>query len=170
MTTTEVQTSEDEFASQEERENYSKLQDVLEEARAENDRNIVNILHQAQQIFGHVSRDVQVRIAEELGIPLSEIYSVVSFYSLFSTTARADYTVEVCMGTACYVKGAQEVLDKFGAELDIEPGEVSEDGEFGLETTRCIGACGRAPVIVVNEDIHGGVEVEDIPDILQQYQ
>ncbi|GAB6099327.1 NADH-quinone oxidoreductase subunit NuoE [Halanaerocella petrolearia] len=151
-------------------EEFNQLEEVLEEARNSEDKNLVNILHQAQEIFGHVSRDIQIRIAEGLGVPLSEIYSVVSFYSLFSTTPRAENTIEICMGTACYVKGSQEILDKFGEELNIEPGEVTEDGKFGLETTRCIGACGRAPVIVAGEDIHGGLTVDGVSELLEEYK
>ncbi|AGB40370.1 NADH:ubiquinone oxidoreductase 24 kD subunit [Halobacteroides halobius DSM 5150] len=155
---------------QEEKEKKAKLKEVIQEAKESDEINIVKIVNQAQDIYGHVSRDIQVKLAEGVGIPLSEIYSVVSFYSLFSTTPRAENTIEVCMGTACYVKGSQDILDEFSDELKIEPGEVTEDGKFGLESTRCIGACGRAPVIVAGEDIHGGLDVDGVSKILDQYQ
>jgi NADH:ubiquinone oxidoreductase subunit E len=159
----------EEFENSEQHEEYRELEKTLQEIKESGgERNLVKILHRVQKIFGHVSREIQIIIAESLGIPLSEIYSVVSFYSLFTTEPRGDTTVEICMGTACYVKGSEDILNKFQEELEITPGEVTEDGKFGLETARCVGACGKAPVVVMDEDVQGGVSVEDVPDLLAE--
>ncbi|MGM0501767.1 MAG: NAD(P)H-dependent oxidoreductase subunit E [Bacillota bacterium] len=148
---------------------YQELEEILQQAKVEKP-SLIDILHQVQNLIGYLPREVQIKIARELGIPLSEIYSVVSFYSLFSTEAKGDYNIEVCMGTACYVKGSNDVLDKLKEELEIEPGQVTADGQFSLETARCVGACGMAPVILINGEAHGKVRVEEVPKILAEYK
>ena len=147
---------------------YLEVEKILEQAKQE-EESLIDILHQVQEVVGYLPREVQIKVAQDLEIPLSEIYSVVSFYSLFSTEKKGDYNIEVCMGTACYVKGSGEVLDKLQEELEIEPGQVTEDGKFSLETTRCVGACGMAPVILVNGQAHGQVAVDDVPELLEKY-
>ena len=114
--------------------------------------------------------DVQVRIAEELDLPLSEVYGVSSFYSFFSLKPRGKYTVSVCMGTACYVKGAPALLEKIKETLRIEDGETTEDGLFTLDTTRCVGACGLAPVLTIGDDVYGRLTPEKVPEILERYR
>lgn len=114
-------------------------------------------LHDAQKILGFIPFEIQQLISKELNVPVAKINGVVSFYAQFSVTPKGKHVVGVCMGTACYVKGAQAVLDKVSADLQIKSGETSEDGEFTLEATRCIGACALAPVMSVNEEVYGKV-------------
>ncbi|MBM7622578.1 NAD(P)H-dependent oxidoreductase subunit E [Sporohalobacter salinus] len=152
-----------------EEEKFAKLDEIIEKNQGQ-EGILINVLHQAQQIFGHVARKVQLHIAEGLDIPFSKVYAVVSFYSLFSTDVRGRYTIEVCTGTACYVKGAEDILEKLKTELEIDPGETTDDGLFTLETTRCIGACGMAPIIKIGDNTHGRLEEDQIPDLLSKYE
>lgn len=130
---------------------------------------VIRILQQAQNLFGYLPREVQSHISDKLDIPISTINGIVSFYSLFSEKAQGKYIVEVCMGTACYVKGAQEVLNALKEEIKIDEGETSLDGLFTLKATRCIGACGLAPVMTINEEVYGRLTPDDIPGILRKY-
>lgn len=130
---------------------------------------LIPVLHQAQQVFGYLPEEVQVYVAEGLNVPISEVSGVVTFYSLFSTEPKGEHTIGVCMGTACYVRGAAQVLAKLEEELGIKPGETSKDGKYTLTITRCIGACGLAPVITIDTDIYGRLEPNKIPDILKKY-
>lgn len=149
-------------------EQYQRLDEVLEKYE---DRNgsLITVLHQAQKIFGHLPREVQIYIAERLGIPFAEVYGVVSFYALFSVKPRGEHTIEICLGTACYVKGAKKILDTLQEELGIKPGETTGDGKFTLETTRCLGACSLAPLIKIGDDIHGNLTIEKVRELLKQY-
>ena len=112
---------------------------------------------------------LDAKIDEGLNIPLAEVYGVVTFYSQFSLNPKGKYEISVCMGTACYVKGAGDLIDRITQVLGIEPGEVTPDGKFSLTNTRCIGACGLAPVMTVNEDVYGRLKAEDIDGILRKY-
>jgi len=127
-------------------------------------------LQQAQGIYGYLPIEVQKMIAKGLSLPLEEVYGVATFYSQFSLNPKGKYKVSVCIGTACYVKGAGAVLDKLASELGVKSGECGEDGKFSLEGCRCIGACGLAPVITINEDVYGRLSVEDIPEIVAKYK
>lgn len=127
-------------------------------------------LQKAQAIYGYLPIEVQKIVAHELDIFLEEVYGVVTFYSQFSLNPKGRYQVSVCLGTACYVKGAGDVFDELSKELGIKGGECSDDGKFSLEACRCIGACGLAPVITINEDVYGRLELADIPDIVKKYQ
>ncbi|HAX73099.1 MAG TPA: NAD(P)H-dependent oxidoreductase subunit E [Firmicutes bacterium] len=149
-------------------ENFEKLENFIKENSGETD-GIMPILHEAQKLFGYIPLDVQKFISERTGISISRIHGVVTFYSQFSTEPKGDYVVGVCLGTACYVKGAQAILDKFKSELGIGPDETTEDGKFTLVATRCIGACGLAPVITVNEDVYGKLDAKEVPNILKKY-
>ena len=113
--------------------------------------------------------EVQLAISKKSGIPLAEIYGVVSFYAQFSIYPKGDNKISVCMGTACYVKGAENVLDEIKTELGIEVGQCTEDRKFSLDACRCVGSCGLAPVVTINEDVYGKLTPEDIPDILAKY-
>ncbi len=124
----------------------------------------------AQDIFGYLPIEVQRIVASELDKQLAEVYGVVTFYSQFSLTPKGEYKVSVCLGTACYVKGAGDIFDRLGQRLGVANGECTEDGKFSLEACRCIGACGLAPVLTVNEDVHGRLTVDDVDDILAKYQ
>ena len=130
---------------------------------------LMPVLQQAQGIYGYLPIEVQQMIAEGLNIPLAEVYGVVTFYSQFSLNPKGKYEISVCMGTACYVKGAGDLIDRITQVLGIEPGEVTPDGKFSLTNTRCIGACGLAPVMTVNEDVYGRLKAEDIDGILRKY-
>lgn len=131
---------------------------------------LMPVMQKAQDIFGCVSMDVQIAIAEGLGLTLSEVYGVATFYSQFALEPMGEYVVSVCMGTACYVKGSQSVLDKICSELDTKPNATSADGKFTIHATRCIGACGLAPVMTVNEEVYGRITADDIPGILKKYR
>lgn len=150
-------------------ERYLALDQVLQEFE-DVEGSLITVLHQAQKIFGHLPREVQIYIAERLGVPFAEVYGVVSFYSLFTVQPRGEYTIEVCMGTACYVKGAKDVLETLKKELGIEPGETTKDNKFTLETTRCLGACSLAPFIKIGNDFHGNVTAKQIPELIKKYQ
>ena len=128
------------------------------------------ILQQAQEIYGYLPIEVQKIIARETGASLEEIFGVVSFYSQFKLNPNGKYAIAVCLGTACYVKGAQALIDEISKELGIEAGSTSSDGKYSLEATRCIGACGLAPVLTVNGDVYGRLTTKDIPEILAKYK
>ena len=128
------------------------------------------VLQQAQEIYGYLPEEVQIMVAEGLGISLSEVYGVVSFYAQFSVNPKGAYTISICMGTACYVKGSQKVLDRLSEELGIPVGGTTRDGLFTLNATRCLGACGLAPVMTINEEVYGRLVPDDIPGILAKYK
>jgi len=131
---------------------------------------LMPVLQKAQSIFGCVSLDVQKHIAEGLGVTLSEVYGVATFYAQFTLEPAGKYIISVCLGTACYVKGAQKVLDKLSEELGVKVGGTTKDGLFTLQATRCLGACGLAPVITVNDEVYGRLVPDDIPGIIAKYK
>ncbi len=131
---------------------------------------VMMTLQSAQNIFGHVPKDVQIRIAEGLNVPLSEVYGVSTFYSQFALDPRGEYIIGVCLGTACYVKGSKDVLDKVVETLATPVGKTSPDGLFTIKDTRCLGACGLAPVMMINDDVYGRLTPADIPGILDKYR
>lgn len=131
---------------------------------------LINILHAAQEIFGYLPREVQEIVAAELHIPVSRVYGVVTFYSFFTMTPKGKYPISVCLGTACYVRGAEKVLDEFQRQLEIKVGETTNDGLFSLDCLRCVGACGLAPVMMINDEVYGRLTVDDIDDILAKYE
>ena len=131
---------------------------------------VMPILQKAQEIYGYLPIEVQTMIAEKMDVPLEEIYGVSTFYSLFALTPKGKYNVSVCMGTACYVKGAADLLGKICEVLGIQPEECTQDGKFSITECRCIGACGLAPVMTVNDDVYGRVSVSEVEDILSKYE
>lgn len=131
---------------------------------------LINILHKAQELFGYLPREVQEVIARQLNIPVSKVYGVVTFYSFFSMTPKGEHPISVCMGTACYVRGAEKVLDEFKRLLNINVGETTPDGKFSLTSLRCVGACGLAPVVLIGEKVYGRVVPGDVEKILQEFQ
>ncbi len=155
-----------EFLTQE---NFTKLDGIILKHK-EDPGALMPILHEAQGLFGALPLEVQKKVSEELNIPLAEIYGVVTFYSQFSLVPKGEYVIGVCLGTACYVKGAQRLIDRISSELSVEVGTTSENGKYTLEATRCIGACGLAPVLTVNEDVYGRLVEADIPGILDKYR
>ncbi len=130
---------------------------------------LIPVLHEAQEIYGYLPKEVQQRISEGLDIPMAEIYGVVTFYTQFSIYPKGQYQVAVCLGTACYVKGSGDIIDKIKQKLGIDVGQCTDDGKFSLDATRCIGACGLAPVLTVNDEVYGRLTVDDVDEILAKY-
>lgn len=140
-------------------------------AELDYDKNsLIMILHKAQNLLGYLPREILEIIAEELKIPLAKVYGVVTFYSYFNTEKKGKYRISVCLGTACFVKGAEAVLEEFKQQLNINMGETTNDGLFTLDNIRCIGACGLAPVVSINDKIYGNVKKEDVKSILDEYR
>ncbi len=130
---------------------------------------LMPVLQGAQEIYGYLPIEVQQMIADGLGISLSEVYGVATFYSQFSLTPKGKNRISVCLGTACYVKGADKVLEAVEKKLGIKSGECTEDGLFSLDSTRCIGACGLAPVMMINDEVYGKLTPEQIDGIIDKY-
>ncbi len=131
---------------------------------------LMPVLQGAQEIYGYLPLEVQEMVSEGLNIPLEEIYGVVTFYSQFSLYPKGEYKVSVCLGTACYVKGAGDIYAKLMEKLNIKGGECTPDGRFSLDACRCIGACGLAPVMMINDDVYGRLVPDDIEGILEKYR
>ena len=130
---------------------------------------LMPILNESQRIFGCIPFSVQKLISETIGIPMAEIYGVITFYSHFSLEPKGEHIVSVCMGTACYVKNAQRILEELEKETDTKTGKTSADGKFTIEATRCIGACGLAPVVTVNKDVYGRLTIDQVAAIVSKY-
>jgi len=130
---------------------------------------LMPVLQAAQDIYGYMPEEVQMMIADGMGVSLSEVYGIVTFYAQFSLTPKGKYKISICMGTACYVVGAGQILERFERELGIKDGECTEDGKFSIDSARCVGACGLAPVISVNEDVYGKINEGMVPEILGNY-
>lgn len=131
---------------------------------------VMPALQKAQEIYGYLPIEVQRMVAEALGKPLAEIYGVATFYSQFSLTPKGKYRISVCLGTACYVKGAADILSAVEEHLHIKPGSITPDGKFSLDACRCVGACGLAPVMMVGNDVYGRLTPDQIPGILDKYE
>lgn len=150
------------------KEQEAQLMAIISEHKAEKGA-LMPILQKAQDIYGYLPLEVQTLISNELDVPLEKIYGVVTFYSQFSLNPKGKYKISVCLGTACYVKGSGDLYNKLMEKLGIVGGECTPDGKFSLEACRCIGACGLAPVLTVNEDVYGRLGLDDIDDILAKY-
>lgn len=150
-------------------EQHEKLLKVITKHKDEKGA-LMPIMQEAQEIYGYLPIEVQSVISNVLGIPLEKIYGVATFYSQFSLNPKGQYTISVCLGTACYVKGAGDILLKIKEILNISDGETTADGKFSLDSCRCIGACGLAPVITVNDDVYGKITADDVEGILAKYQ
>ncbi|MEG2348469.1 MAG: NAD(P)H-dependent oxidoreductase subunit E [Clostridia bacterium] len=131
---------------------------------------IMSALHAVQDEYGYISTANQKYLSKELNVPMSEIYGIITFYSRFTLMPKGKYNIQVCMGTACYVKGAEKVLEKFKEKLNIKEGMTTEDGIFSLEAVRCIGACGLAPAIVINSEVYGKMESSRVEELLEKYR
>ena len=151
------------------KEKYVQLDEVIAKHKGTPGA-LMPVLQEAQNIFGYVPMDVQQIIADGLGTTLSEVYGVATFYAQFSLEPKGEYVVGVCLGTACYVKGSQKVLDRLAEELDVPVGKTTADGKFTLNATRCLGACGLAPVMMINDEVYGRLVPEDIPGIVAKYR
>ena len=131
---------------------------------------LMHVMQEAQAIYGYLPFEVQEKIANGMNVPLEKVYGVATFYAQFALSPKGKYDISVCLGTACYVKGAQELLDELSAQLGIGAEECTADGKYSLIACRCIGACGLAPVLTVNEDVYGKITAADIKGILAKYQ
>ncbi|HOF19883.1 MAG TPA: NADH-quinone oxidoreductase subunit NuoE [Bacteroidales bacterium] len=133
-------------------------------------RELINVLHKCQEHFGYLPAEVQEVISDELEVPVAKIYGVVTFYSFFTMTPRGKHPISICMGTACYVRGAETVLEEFRKELGLQVGQTTEDGKFSLSSLRCVGACGLAPVVMIGDKTYGRVAPDDVRNILKEYE
>ncbi len=150
-------------------EQEQKLREVIASYR-DTQGALMPVLQKAQDIYGYLPIEVQTIIAEELGLSLEQVYQVVTFYSQFALNPTGKYRIAVCLGTACYVKGSQNILDELEKQLGIKAGGSTADGLFTLEATRCLGCCGLAPVMMVNDEVYGRLTVKDVKDILAKYR
>ena len=147
---------------------YAKLDDYISRLPSKQGA-LISVLHQAQDIFGFLPIEVQNHVAHALDIPSSKVYGVVTFYSHFTMTKKGQFRVNICMGTPCFVKGSQDILDEFKTRLKIEPGGTTEDTLFSLDALRCVGACGLAPVVIVNGKVYARVTKGDVAGIVEEH-
>ncbi len=131
---------------------------------------LMRVMQEAQEIYGYLPFEVQEKIAEGMGVPVEKVYGVATFYAQFSLSPKGEYNISVCLGTACYVKGSGDIFNKLSEQLGIGADECTADGRFSLTACRCIGACGLAPVLTVNDDVYGRLTVDDVPGILAKYR
>ena len=151
------------------KEQEEKLRREIAECAGDNSQ-LMHVMQVAQEIYGYLPFEVQQMIADGMGVPLEKVYGVATFYAQFALSPKGAYAISVCLGTACYVKGSQEILDELSAQLGIGAEECTPDGRFSLTACRCIGACGLAPVITVNDDVYGKITAADVKGILEKYQ
>lgn len=130
---------------------------------------LMPVIQKAQEIYGYLPYEVQKIISDELNVPMEKIYGIATFYSQFNLYPKGEYRISVCLGTACYVKGSAEIYDKIQLLLGISEGECTPDGKFSLDSCRCVGACGLAPVMMVNDDVYGRITADDVDKILEKY-
>ncbi len=149
-------------------EQEAQLMQVIEEHKADKS-NLMVVMQKAQDIYGYLPIEVQEMISEGMEVSMEKIYGVATFYAQFSLSPKGKYNISVCLGTACYVKGSGDLFDKLSERLGIGADECTPDGKFSLEACRCIGACGLAPVLTVNEDVYGRLTADDVDDILAKY-
>ena len=152
-------------------EKQEKLNELKEYIRSQRGKKgaLMPVMQTAQNLLGYLDQEVQETIAEGLGIPLTEVYGVSTFYAQFSQVPQGEHIISVCMGTACYVQNSQKVLDKLAETLNVEVGKTTADGKFTLEATRCLGCCGLAPVITIGKEVHGRLAAGDIPELVNRY-
>lgn len=150
-------------------EREQKLQEIIDKYKNVKGA-LIPVLHEAQELYGYLPMSVQKKISEGLNVPLSEIYGVVTFYAQFSLKPKGRFKIQLCLGTACYVKGAGLILDKLQEKLGIHVGDCTEDGKFSLDACRCVGACGLAPVMMINDDVYGRLTPDEIEGIIDKYR
>lgn len=150
-------------------EQSARLDAVISECAGDTSM-LMHVMQVAQEIYGYLPFEVQQKIADGMNIPLEKVYGVATFYAQFALSPKGKYAISVCLGTACYVKGAQEILDELTQQLGIDPEECTQDGKYSLTACRCIGACGLAPVMTVNEYVYGKITAADVKGILAKYE
>ncbi|MBR6252515.1 MAG: NADH-quinone oxidoreductase subunit NuoE [Clostridia bacterium] len=146
---------------------HEETKKILENYPREKDR-LIGVLNDVQERFGYVPHEAQVKISEYLGLSLAEIYGVITFYSRFTLEPKGKYKISVCLGTACFVKGSQAILDRVIERLKIEPGKTTADGLFSLDDVRCVGACGLAPVFMINDEVYGNATVKQLDTVIDE--
>ncbi len=151
------------------KEQKAALLQVVEERKHE-PGSLMPILQQAQSIYGYLPLEVQEMVSQATGEPLAKIYGIATFYSMFNLSPKGKYRISVCLGTACYVKGSGDIFDQLKAKLGIEEGSCTPDGKFSLDCCRCVGACGLAPVMLVNDDVYGRMTAEQLDEVLAKYE
>ena len=149
--------------------NRKDVRKMLEKYTTDKD-NLIQILNEVQEHYGYIPQFAQKEISEYLNIPMAEVYGVITFYSRFTLEPKGKYNIAVCLGTACFVKGSEAILDKIKEKLGIDVGQTTADGKFSIEATRCIGACGLAPVFTVNDEVHGKATVEMVDEVIEKYK
>ncbi len=149
-------------------EQEAQLMAFIEENKHDKSR-LMAVMQEAQEIYGYLPMEVQQIIADGMGVPLEKVFGVATFYAQFSLSPKGEYNISVCLGTACYVKGAQKIIDTISQQLEIGVDECTSDGKFSLQACRCIGACGLGPVLTVNDEVYGKLTETDIPDIIAKY-
>ena len=148
---------------------FNELDQFIEQECNCDEQELIAILHRAQEIFGYLPMVVQAHVARKLGINVSKVYGVVSFYSFFSMEPKGEYVISICMGTACFVRGSDKILERVEQILGIKNGQTTADGKFTITTLRCVGACGLAPVMQINDQTYGNITPEDVESIIAQY-
>jgi len=144
------------------------LQKVIDENKHDSS-NLMVVMQKAQDIYGYLPYEVQIAIAEGMNVPFEKVYGVATFYAQFALSPKGKYNISVCLGTACYVKGSGDIFQRLQDKLGIGPEECTADGKFSLTAARCVGACGLAPVMMINEDVYGRITVDDVDGILAKY-
>lgn len=146
-----------------------EVKEILSVYKIDKD-NLIPILNDVQEKYGYIPKTAQLEISEYLGMPMAEIFGVITFYSRFTLEPKGKYNISVCLGTACYVKGSSAILDRLKERLKIEEGKTTEDGKFSIDTTRCVGACGIAPVFTVNNEVYGHATVKKLDEVLNELE
>ena len=146
-----------------------EMKEIMSNYNVEKD-NLIPILNEVQEKYGYIPKQAQLEISNYLNIPMAEVYGVVTFYSRFTLEPKGKYNISVCLGTACYVKGSQKILDRLKEKLQIEEGKTTADGKFSIDTTRCVGACGIAPVFTVNDEVYGKATVKKYGKVLDMLE
>lgn len=150
--------------------NFSRVIDPIIDKHRNEPGNLIPVLHDIQNEVGYLPPEIQQYVADEMNVPLSKIYGVVTFYSFFSLIPKGEHTIGVCMGTACYVKGAEDIVAEVKDQLGgVDLGETSEDGRFTLTITRCLGTCSLAPVMMIDDEVYGNLTPDRVPEILNHY-
>ena len=147
-----------------------KIKEEMKEILEVDKENLIPILNDVQEKYGYIPKLAQLEISNYLGVPMAEIYGVITFYSRFTLEPKGKYNISVCLGTACFVKGSQSILDRLKDRLKIEEGKTTEDGKFSIDTTRCVGACGIAPVFTVNNEVYGHATVKKLDEVLDELE
>lgn len=149
-------------------EETNKIESILSKYKQGEKSELIEILNETQNQYGYIPEEVQGKIAEYLNLSRAEVYGVITFYSRFSLKPKGKYNISVCLGTACYVKGSQKIMDRLVERLKINQGETTEDGKFSIEEMRCVGACGLAPVFTVNGEVYGNATVQKLDQVLDE--